>query len=52
MEQNQRKLEESTHLAEQLNNLKWSPQLESIEDYVQKINQLATALGTQNQIKF
>ena len=27
------------------NNLKWSPQLESIEDYVQKINQLATALG-------
>ena len=28
-----------------LNNLKWSPQLESIEDYVQKINQLATALG-------
>ena len=26
------------------NNLKWSPQLESIEDYVQKINQLATAL--------
>ena len=25
--------------------LKWSPQLESIEDYVQKINQLATALG-------
>ena len=26
-------------------NLKWSPQLESIEDYVQKINQLATALG-------
>ena len=25
-------------------NLKWSPQLESIEDYVQKINQLATAL--------
>ena len=35
--------------AEQLefkwNSLKWSPQLESIEDYVQKINQLATALG-------
>ena len=27
------------------NNKKWSPQLESIEDYVQKINQLATALG-------
>ena len=27
------------------NNLKWSPQLESIEDYVQKINQLATAFG-------
>ena len=27
------------------NNLKWSPQLESIEDYVQKINQIATALG-------
>ena len=27
------------------NNLKWSPKLESIEDYVQKINQLATALG-------
>ena len=27
------------------NNLKWSPQLESIEDYVQKIHQLATALG-------
>ena len=27
------------------NSLKWSPQLESIEDYVQKINQLATALG-------
>ena len=27
------------------NNLKWSLQLESIEDYVQKINQLATALG-------
>ena len=27
------------------NNLKWSPQLESIKDYVQKINQLATALG-------
>ena len=27
------------------NNLKWSPQLESIEDCVQKINQLATALG-------
>ena len=27
------------------NNLKWSPQLESIEDYVQKINQAATALG-------
>ena len=27
------------------NNLKCSPQLESIEDYVQKINQLATALG-------
>ena len=26
-------------------NLKWSPQLESIEDDVQKINQLATALG-------
>ena len=26
-------------------NLRWSPQLESIEDYVQKINQLATALG-------
>ena len=26
------------------NNLKWSPQLESIKDYVQKINQLATAL--------
>ena len=28
-----------------MENLKWSPQLESIEDYVQKINQLATALG-------
>ena len=27
------------------NNLKWSPQLESIEDYVQKIKQLATVLG-------
>ena len=27
------------------NNLKWSPQLKSIEDYVQKIHQLATALG-------
>ena len=27
------------------NYLKWSPQLESIEDYVQKINQLAMALG-------
>ena len=27
------------------NNLKWSPQIESIEDYVQEINQLATALG-------
>ena len=27
------------------NSLKWSPQLESIEGYVQKINQLATALG-------
>ena len=27
------------------NSPKWSPQLESIEDYVQKINQLATALG-------
>ena len=27
------------------NNLKWSPILESIEDYVQKIHQLATALG-------
>ena len=27
------------------NNLKWFSQLESIEDYVQKINQLATALG-------
>ena len=27
------------------NNLKWSPQLELTEDYVQKINQLATALG-------
>ena len=27
------------------NSLKWSPQIESIEDYVQKINQLATALG-------
>ena len=27
------------------NSLKWSPQLESIEDYVQKINQLTTALG-------
>ena len=27
------------------NKLKWSPQLESIEDYVQKINQLATAFG-------
>ena len=42
-------LKDFTHLAEQLefkwNNLKWSPQLESIEDYVQKINQLATALG-------
>ena len=27
------------------NNLKWSPQIESIEGYEQKINQLATALG-------
>ena len=27
------------------NNLKWSPHLESIEENVQKINQLATALG-------
>ena len=27
------------------NSLKWSPQIESIEDYVQKINQLAIALG-------
>ena len=27
------------------NSLKWSPQLETIEDCVQKINQLATALG-------
>ena len=27
------------------NNLKWSQQLESIEDYVQKVNQLATAWG-------
>ena len=53
MEQNQRKLCKKINplgrTTEQLefkwNNLKWSPQLESIEDYVQKINQLATALG-------
>ena len=53
MEQNQRKLCKRFHplgrTTEQLefkwNNLKWSPKLESIEDYVQKINQLATALG-------
>ena len=53
MEQNQRKLCKKIHplgrTTEQhefnWNNLKWSPQLESIEDYVQKINQLATALG-------
>ena len=32
------------HLEFKWNNLKWSPKLESIEDYVQKINQLATAL--------
>ena len=41
-------------MAEQLefkwNNLKWSPQLESIEDYVQKIDQLATACTTTEEI--
>ena len=44
MEQNQRKLCKKIPPTWQ-NNLTWSPQLESIEDYVEKINQLATALG-------